>query len=383
MKQIILLSAIIFLLSAGHMTGQIGIGTTTPDIYSMLDITTPNSNKGFLPPRVGYFARTNPSNFGAGLFPPPSEGMIIFDTDLGKYYSYHYNGAVPEGWRELDWDWARIDNASNIGNNLRLGVSGNVGIGTTNPMSKVTVVGNMSVGDSAFGAVPASLLGMNVQGRVGIGTSAPAPGYQLDVQGSQNVTGSVVVSDTLTAPTIVSQWVVPQGGVIMWTGNPTGNFDASGLGLGRFAGWALCNGRNGTTDLRGRFTVGLTNLDNTNFGYSNTEKNNAQYLTVGNFGGEAAHTLTAAEVAPHTHPMVHNHGVTDPGHTHTIPLNDTNGGGRIDDAGPGAPQGTIPTNTATTGISIQDFTGNTGPNAGGVAHENRPPYYVVAYIQKL
>ena len=32
-------------------------------------------------------------------------------------------------------------------------------------------------------------------------------------------------------------------------------FDSTGLGIGRMAGWAICNGLNGVPDLRGQFTA--------------------------------------------------------------------------------------------------------------------------------
>ena len=38
-------------------------------------------------------------------------------------------------------------------------------------------------------------------------------------------------------------------------------FDATGRGFGDFVGWYLCNGLNGTPDLRGRFLVGLDPAD--------------------------------------------------------------------------------------------------------------------------
>lgn len=49
-------------------------------------------------------------------------------------------------------------------------------------------------------------------------------------------------------------------------------------------GWLLCNGSNGTPDLRNRFIVGAGNS-----------------YSVGSTGGEATHKLTVAEMPSHSH----------------------------------------------------------------------------------
>lgn len=75
--------------------------------------------------------------------------------------------------------------------------------------------------------------------------------------------------------------VIPQGGIILWSGN------ASNIP----AGWALCNGANGTPDLRDRFVIGAGNT-----------------YAVGATGGATTHTHdtaigtpTAASAGAHTH----------------------------------------------------------------------------------
>jgi len=90
-------------------------------------------------------------------------------------------------------------------------------------------------------------------------------------------------------------------------------------------------------------------------------------------GGEQTHTLTTTELA------AHNHGVTDPGHTHSIQGNgltpNIGGGGSawaFPSANPGFGTGSSGygnTQSGTTGISIQ----NAG---GGGAHNNVPPAQV-------
>ena len=108
------------------------------------------------------------------------------------------------------------------------------------------------------------------------------------------------------------------------------------------SGWALCDGSNGTPDLRGRFVLG---------GGGST-------YAIGSTGGEATHKLTVAELPSHNH-----YSSTKAGRMFTL--------------GTSAGQYIV--------TSSQTQTSNvTGGNAGGgTAHNNMPPYYVLAYIMKL
>jgi hypothetical protein len=124
------------------------------------------------------------------------------------------------------------------------------------------------------------------------------------------------------------------------------------------SGWVLCNGSNGTPDLRDRFVIAAGST-----------------YAVGATGGTAdaivvAHTHTATSV------------VTDPGHIHTIPL--VNSGAAANN-GPlfggngGGGSYTQNTNTATTGITVATTNQSTGSTGTGA---NLPPYYALAYIMK-
>jgi len=143
--------------------------------------------------------------------------------------------------------------------------------------------------------------------------------------------------------------IVPQGGIIMW----------SGAIASIPADWGLCDGTQNTPDLRSRFVVGA----------GTTYAPNAT-------GGSAD-----AIVVEHAH-NVSSSGrlsLNDPGHNHGGLIND-NGSG---DDGPGSPNDADYqdfTNINTTGISISggtEFEGSTGTNA------NLPPYYALAYIMRL
>jgi hypothetical protein len=126
------------------------------------------------------------------------------------------------------------------------------------------------------------------------------------------------------------------------------------------SGWVLCDGNSSTPNLQDRFVVGAGNS-----------------YSVGDTGGASSVTLSTSQIPAHSHTMT----VTDPGHYHTTndyvarayyqePRN-------IGSATDGNCNYTGDTNTKTTGISVS--AGNTG---GGGSHENRPPYYALAYIMK-
>lgn len=120
---------------------------------------------------------------------------------------------------------------------------------------------------------------------------------------------------------------VPAGIIALW----------SGAIVNIPAGWALCDGSNGTPNLRDRFVVGAGN----------------EYA-VGAGGGEKTHILTVDEM---------------PSHNHTVY---------------GSVKGMSGTIKCPLVSSMQADGNYTTLNSGnGAAHENRPPYYALAYIMKL
>ena len=65
--------------------------------------------------------------------------------------------------------------------------SGNVGVGTTSPASKLDVEGSVAVGAAYSGTSAAPANGMIIEGNVGIGTTSPAA--KLEVSGAVAATG--------------------------------------------------------------------------------------------------------------------------------------------------------------------------------------------------
>jgi len=66
---------------------QIGIGTTTPDATSMVDITS--TTKGMLAPRMTTIQRN--------AITSPADGLLVYDTDLKSFYYF----STPSGWLPL------------------------------------------------------------------------------------------------------------------------------------------------------------------------------------------------------------------------------------------------------------------------------------------
>lgn len=151
---------------------------------------------------------------------------------------------------------------------------------------------------------------------------------------------------------------IPSGTVLTWYG-ALGNIPS---------GFVICDGSNGTPDLRNRFVVGA-----------------GSDYTVGDTGGMASITLNTSQLPSH------NHGISIDGngdHYHaTMGENDANSPFGIYAWGSycGSRGGIDWDNnlhkTSTNGWHSHSASiGNTG---GNQAHENRPPYYALYYIMKL
>lgn len=179
---------------------------------------------------------------------------------------------------------------------------------------------------------------------------------------------------------------IPSGIITMWSGSiatiPPG--------------WNLCDGTNGTPDLRNRFVVGA----GSSYG-------------VGDAGGSNEVTLSSAQMPSHSHGGGslavgsgggHSHGSgtlstnTAGSHTHTYSRmatssvikfwsDDTPANGvitsTVDTSSSGSHSHSLSGSTSAAGDHSHSLSGSTASQGGGAAHENRPPYYALAYIMKL
>ena len=135
--------------------------------------------------------------------------------------------------------------------------------------------------------------------------------------------------------------VVPTGLIAIWSGS-VGSIPS---------GWLLCDGTNGTPDLRNSFILGAGNS-----------------YSVGQTGGSAD-----AIVVSHTHTAT----VTDPGHNHTY-NQATNQSPQSGSATQVFVSNTSQnTGTSFTGISVTNASAGTSGTGA-----NMPPYYALAFIMK-
>ena len=158
------------------------------------------------------------------------------------------------------------------------------------------------------------------------------------ITASGSVTANSFIGDgsnltNIQAGQVVGNSIFVQGMIIMWNSTvatiPTG--------------FVLCDGSNGTPDLRGRFVVGH-------------HPNNNEY-DINDTGGSESVTLSINQMPSHKHD-------TSVDNTKLFP---SNGQTSINFGGAG-------------GYPATTFTmSNTG---GGQSHENRPPYYALCYIMK-
>lgn len=167
-------------------------------------------------------------------------------------------------------------------------------------------------------------------------------------------TVNVTANTALTIANTALAGTISPGMILMWSGNPASVP----------TGWRLCDGLDGRPNLKGKFIVGFSATTGT--------------YTMGATGGAASIQLATNQMPTHTHT------ISDPGHNHANGafqyLLQSNGVNTIHDVDStsGEP------NLVSKGAIASKTTGITLGNAGGnIAHENRPPYYTLAYIIKV
>jgi len=136
--------------------------------------------------------------------------------------------------------------------------------------------------------------------------------------------------------------LTPKGGIIAWKFSSTNIVNGVVIPPPT---WALCDGQNGTPDLRGRFILG----GGQGVGLTNRLADSS--------GGAETVTLTVAQIPSHTH----NYWTRD--------FEDRT----VQDS-----------RDRVAGLQKGFWTIKTSePTGGGQSHENMPPFYVLAYIMKL
>ena len=172
--------------------------------------------------------------------------------------------------------------------------------------------------------------------------------------------------DNSTPQQLISQRMVPYSIVAAIGTSILSNFDATGAGIGEWDRIFLCNGENGTPDLRGRVIVGTNDgsmlggamdaavapsATNPTYGIGSTHGTNSVVLTTGQIPAHS-HATTVSTEADHVHGFEYPVSVADGGggddnrlstsnnissinitetepageHTHTVTINETGGG---------------------------------------------------------
>jgi microcystin-dependent protein len=200
----------------------------------------------------------------------------------------------------------------------------------------------------------------------------------LDSSGT-TIDSSLKVSGATTASSFVGNGVTPIGGIIMWSGDINNNSPKDTNGV-IHTNWKICDGTNNTPDLKGRFIVGQNPSDDS-------------FSTIKNTGGEKEVTLTVDQMPKHTHTIndggSHLHEVNNIGNDKSAIyayLANNNGTGNADLGGgdKGNEQFDIATNDwSDHRVSSGAHSHTIENNGGSNAHNNLPPYYVLAYIMRI
>lgn len=174
------------------------------------------------------------------------------------------------------------------------------------------------------------------------------------------------------------------------------SFDLTGKGTDLFTDIYLCNGQNGTPDLRGFTLVGVTNgmqggalnplVDPTSVGNPN--------YTINSIAGQNTITLTPEQIPSHNHPATSS-GSSDPHYHHIAKdgprgdinnlyavdsFSDTNNNSEYQLRGTQGTADLFRTNSVSVNVAVNTTIGNTG---GGQAHSNVQPSkgcYYIMYI---
>lgn len=365
---------ILFLFVVLQMSAQVGIDNAIPDTTSVLDLKS--TTKGFLIPRMTTAQRNNINT--------NANSLMLYDTDLNKYMywnSNHNQWAMLSPWYSeedgiIHFGATNQDFKVNIeptgGSKIfRVsteynGQNGNASAFQTEfafddyLVSTSGVRFNAKVSGLTFTLIQAFYNGNTVMtvrdnGNFGLGYSNPSK--KLEVNGEIKASGSI------SADKFTGKGIAPVGSIVMWSGSIASIP----------SGWVLCDGNNGTPNLKGRFVVGAGN----NYSVNTTGGANSVTLTTNQMPSHN-HTGTTNSNGAHTHKVVRAEGDDDGYKSLAWKSSDGNYEeydlyGHSNNANWGK----------TNSVGSHSHTLTMNNTGGGQAHENRPPFYALAFIMRI
>jgi len=264
----------------------------------------------------------------------------------GKLYTYTAGTTTPLA------TFTDVTGATTNPNPVILNSRGEASIwlGSANYKFKLTDANDVEIWTVDYISAPTSAISPVLSGNVSIDSDTPGPALKITQTGTGEVLRVQDSTDPDSTPFVIdnagnltcsgSVSFLPRGVITMWYGSIASIP----------SGWLLCDGTNGTPDLRNRFVVGAGST-----------------YAVATTGGSAdaivvshTHTMQSAGAHVHTYDQAVNAG------PHPT------GSGRFDVTA------TQSANTGSAGIHTHtiDSTGSSGTNA------NLPPYYALAYIMR-
>lgn len=314
-----------------------GVAITGGSTTGLLNVSSTN----------GYF--TNFSSGNTIITGGAIDGLNTMSATVGYFNNFSSGNAIVTGGSIND-----TQIGANVAASGRFTVL-NATSATINTLALTTLTGAV---DANIGAL--SILVNSSSGSLS-GLSANLGAYQIYANANLVTTTTSINSisanlgdfQNRTSANIgsIQGGITPIGGIILWSGA------ASAIPTY----WRLCDGSNGTPDLRGRFIMGAT-------------------TTVGNVGTRGG--TADAVVVSHTHTATST--VTDPAHSHNVGAA-SNGQGGGGDAGQklvaNFPSSSSKiTSSVSTGITVDTTNASTGVSGAG---QNLPPYYALCYIMRV
>ena len=325
MKKLVI--GIIFAVAAcAALTGfAAGAAFTYQGVIKEVDGTTPANKNRTIEFRI-YDSPTGANALWGRAYSVLLDGNGLFNTAITDAAGSEINGVTSTGLASVL--------AGNSGTTLYIGLTVDGSSGEISPRQALLAVPYAIHASDAAAASGA----FTVEGKTTLKGGLEVTGGQVTVPALE--ASSLVVSGGVSVGTggsLSGYGTIPMGGIIMWSGNANNVPD----------GWKLCDGTDGTPNLKGKFIVGYDPAD-------------SDYNSVGKTGGEKSVTLSTAQMPSHSHSAtVRVSGLA------------ASSNGDKDFFAP-----SWKTKNAEEAIA-------TDSKGSGQPHENRPPYYAMCFIMRV